>query len=156
MITDLEEAVAAVVTAALAEDSTLTGVPYTVRASTTREVVPGNASVVAVRMQQGDRTMAALIDAVAEIFVATPQANEDVSVTSHKKVERAVELVFSPGTVIGEDEEEMTIAEALAAEIEARIPGYTGGGFFNQGWGPGSEDTHWMPALRVKIGAVRD
>lgn len=156
MITDIEEAVAAVVTAALDADATLTGVPYEVRASTTRAEVPGNASVVAVRVQQGDRRMVALVDVIAEIFVATPSHNEDTSLANHRKVEQAVERVFSPGTTIGEAEEEQTIGEALIEQIESRLDGYSGGGFFNEGWQPGREDTMWMPSLRVKIGVVRD
>lgn len=156
MITDLEDAVAAVVTAALGEDATITAVPYVVRSSTTAAEVPGDRSVVAVRMQQGDRSMVALLDGVAEIFVATPSQNEGTSVANHRLMERAVERVFSPGTTIGEGAGEKTIAVALADEIESRLTGYTGGGFFNEGWQPGREETMWMPSLRVKVGAARD
>jgi hypothetical protein len=156
MIIDLEDAVAAVVTAALGEDATIAAVPYVVRSSTTAAEVPGDRSVVAVRMQQGDRSMVALLDGIAEIFVATPSQNENTSVANHRLMERAVERIFSPGTVIGTGEEEMTVAEKLTAEIESRLTGYTGGGFFNEGWQPGREDTMWMPSLRVKVGAVRD
>ena len=156
MITDLEEAVAAVVEAVMAEDTSLAGVPYVVRASTTREEVPGNASVVAVRLQQGERTMVALFDGIAEIFVATPANNEETSVAGHRLLEQALDRVFSPGTTIGEDEAEQSIAEAISAAIEARITGYTGAGFFNQGWQPGREETYFQPSLSVKIGAVRE
>jgi hypothetical protein len=156
MITDLEEAVAAVITAALADDASIAAVPYVVRSSTTREEVPGNASVIAVRMQQGDRTMVALLDGIAEIFVATPANNEETSVAGHRLLEQALDRVFSPGTTIGEDEAEQSIAAALSDEIEARITGYTGAGFFNQGWQPAREETYFQPSLTVKIGAVRD
>lgn len=156
MITDLEDAVAAVVSAVLEEDASLSAVDYVVRSSTTRAEVPGNASVVAVRLQQGDRSMVALIDAIAEIFVATPANNEDTPLANHRLLEKAVDRIFAPGTVVGEGGDEETITEALAAEIESRVPGYTGGGFFNEGWQPGREDTYFQPSLRVKIGAVRD
>lgn len=156
MITDLEDAVAAVVTAALAEDTTIAAVPYVVRSSTTKTPVPGNASVVGVRVQQGDRTLVALLDGVAEIFVMTPSQNENTNVANHRLLERAVERIFSPGTTIGEGDEQQTVGEALTAQIEARMTGYTGGGFFNEGWQPGHDDTMWMPSLRVKVGAVRD
>lgn len=156
MITDLEEAVAATISAVLAEDASIAAVPYVVRASTTRAEVPGNASIVAVRLQQGDRSMVALLDGLVEIYVATPANNEDTSITGHKLVEKAVDRVFSPGTTIGEGEDEVTVADYLSAQIEAKIDGYTGGGFFNEGWSPGRDDTHFQPALRVKIGAVRE
>jgi hypothetical protein len=71
-------------------------------------------------------------------------------------LEQAVERVFSPGTTVGEDEEEKSITAALSDAIEAHVSGYTGGGFFNEGWTPASEETYWAPSLRVKIGAVRD
>lgn len=156
MITNLEEAVAATIEAALDEDATIAAVPYVVWASTTRDEVPGNKSVIAVRLQQGDRSMVALIDAVAEIFVATPANNEDTPISGHRLLEQAVDRVFSPGTTIGTGEAEKTVAAYLSDEIEARIVGYTGGGFFNEGWQPGRDDTAFQPALRVKIGAVRD
>jgi hypothetical protein len=156
MITDLEEAVAATITAVLAEDATISAVPYVVRASTTRAEVPGDRTVVAVRVQQGDRSMVALIDAVAEIIVATPANNEDTSIAGHKLVEKAVDRVFSPGTEIGEGEEAVTVSAHLSGEIEDRIAGYTGGGFFNEGWAPGRDDTNFLPVLRVKVGAVRE
>lgn len=152
MITDLEDAVAAVVTAALAEDATIAAVPYVVRSSTTREEVPGDRSVVAVRVQQGDRSMVALLDGIAEIFVMTPAYNENTSLTNHRLMERAVERIFSPGTTVDGE----TVAVALVSAIEARLVGYTGGGFYNEGWTPGREDTGWAPSLRVKVGAVRD
>jgi hypothetical protein len=154
MITDLEDAVAAVVAAVMEADESLAGVPYVVRASTTRDEVPGNASVIAVRMQQGDRSMVALFDGMAEIFVATPANNEETSLAGHRALEQALDRVFSPGTTLGE--EEISVAAALSEEIESRIPGYTGGGFFNQGWQPGREETYYQPSLSVKIGAVRD
>ena len=153
MITDLEEAVAATITAALALDATIAAVPYVVWASTTRSEVPGNKTVVAVRVQQGDRSMVALIDAVAEVFVATPANNESTSIASHKLMEKAVDRIFSPGTEIGEG---ITVAAYLSTAIEAAIAGYTGGGFFNEGWQPGRDDTNFQPTLRVKIGAVRE
>lgn len=156
MITDLEEAVAATITAALAEDETISAVPYVVRASTTRAEVPGDRSVVAVRVQQGDRSIVALIDAVAEIIVGTPANNEDTSIAGHKLVEKAVDRVFSPGTTIGTGDDEKTVTVYLSDEIEDRIDGYTGGGFFNEGWSPGRDDTNFLPVLRVKIGAVRE
>lgn len=154
MITDLEDAVAATVTAALAEDATVTAIPYSVWSSTTREEVPGDRTVVAVRVQQGDRSMVALVDAIAEIFVATPANNASTSIASHRAMEKAVDRVFSPGTTIGEAP--VTVAAYLSTEIEARLDGYTGGGFFNEGWQPGRDDTNFQPTLRVKIGAVRE
>jgi hypothetical protein len=156
MITDLEDAVAAVVRAAMLEDASIAAVPYVVRSSRSRETVPGNASVIGVRIQQGDRSMISLFDGIAEIFVNTPINNEDTSMAGHQLLEQAVERVFSPGTVVGEDEEEKSIAAALSDAIEAHVSGYTGGGFFNEGWTPASEETYWAPSLRVKIGAVRD
>ena len=154
MITDLEEAVAATITAVLAEDASIAAVPYVVRASTTRAEVPGDRTVVAVRLQQGDRSMVALIDAVAEIIVATPANNEDTSIAGHKLIEKAVDRVFSPGTTIGD--EDVTVAAYLSTQIETKIDGYTGGGFFNEGWAPGRDDTNFLPVLRVKVGAVRE
>lgn len=156
MITDLEEAVASVVRAAMLEDTSIAAVPYTVRSSTTRDVEPGNASVIAVRLQQGDRTMASLFESIVEIFVATPANNEDTSVAGHKLLEQAVERVFSPGTTVGTGASLKTISAALSDAIEAQVVGYTGGGFFNEGWTPAREDTAWTPSLRVKVGAVRD
>ena len=153
MITDLEEAVAATITAALALDDSIAAVPYVVWASTTRSEVPGNKTVVAVRVQQGDRSMVALLDGVAEIFVATPANNEDTSIAGHKLMEKAVDRVFSPNTEIGEG---ITVAAYLSDEIEDRLTGYTGGGFFNEGWQPGRDDTNFQPTLRIKIGAVRE
>jgi hypothetical protein len=155
MITDLEDAVAAVVTAFLDEDETISAVPYVVRSSTTAEEVPGDRSVIAVRLMQGDRSLVALLDGLAEIFVATPSQNENTSLANHRLLERAVERIFSPGTTIGEDDDVRTVGDALTDEIEARIDGYTGGGYFNEGWQPGREDTGWMPSLRVKVGAAR-
>jgi hypothetical protein len=97
--------------------------------------------------------MVALLDATAEIFVATPANNEDTSIAGHKLIEKAVDRVFSPGTEIGEG---VSVAEYLSDEIEAAIDGYTGGGFFNEGWQPGRDDTNFQPALRIKVGAVRE
>jgi hypothetical protein len=152
MITGLEEAVAAVIEAALAEDDTIAAVPYVVVPATTREEVPGNKTIVAVRLSQGDRTMVELIDAIAEIIVGTPAKSESTSIASHKLMEQAVDRVFSPGAMIGE----VTIKAALSTAIAAKVDGYLGGGFFNQGWQPGREDTSWVPYLAVKIGAVRE
>lgn len=156
MITDLEEAVAATISAVLAEDASIAAVPYVVRASTTRAEVPGDRTVVAVRVQQGDRSMVALVDALAEIIVGTPANNEDTTIAGHKLIEKAVDRVFSPGTEIGEGEEAVTVAAYLSTQIETKIDGYTGGGFFNEGWSPGRDDTNFLPVLRVKVGAVRE
>jgi hypothetical protein len=155
MITDLEDAVAAVVTRALLQNTTLAAVPYVVRSSTTAEEVPGDRSVIAVRIQQGDRTLVALLDAIAEIFVATPSQNENTSIANHRLLERAVERIFSPGLTITVEEEQLYIGELLNQEIENRLTEYVAGGYFNEGWQPGREDTGWMPSLRVKIGVVR-
>jgi hypothetical protein len=156
MITAIEQAVAAVLTDALAEDAALAAVPYVVRTATSRETVPGDRTIVAVRVQQGERQMESLADPIAEIIVATPAVNEGATVAGHSAVEQAVDRVFVRSRSIGEDEESITITEALAAEIEDRLEGWTGAGFFNQGWQPGREDTQWMPVLSVKIGAIRE
>jgi hypothetical protein len=155
MITEIENAVAAVVEAALAEEPQLAGVPYVVRATTTREEVPGDRSTVAVRVVQAPRTMHALIDAEVEIVVGTPSQNEATSVANHSLVEAAVDRIFVRDRTIGEDEDETPVEEALSVEIAARIPGYDGAGFFNRGWTPGREDTAWQPALAVLVGAKR-
>lgn len=152
MITGLEEAVVALLDAALAEDTTISAVPYAVIAATSRTEAPGDRTVVAVRVSQGERSMVALVDAIAEIIVGTPAKNEATSVASHQLMEAAVDRVFSPGATVDGD----AIKDALAAAIEANVEGYTGAGFFNQGWQPGREDTSWIPYLSVKVGAMRE
>jgi hypothetical protein len=155
MITAIEQAVAAVVDAALAEESGLAEVPYVVRGSTTREEVPGDRSVVAVRVAQAPRQMLSLIDAELEIVVGTPAQSDATSVAGHALVEAAVDRVFHGDRTIGEGEHEQSIDERLSDEIAARLPDYIGGGFFNRGWTPGREDTAWLPSLSVLVGAYR-
>lgn len=152
MITGIEEAVAAMLMDALAENTDLAAVPYEVWASTSRNEVPGDKIVVAVRVAQGERTMGALIDPVAEILIATPGKNENVTIAQHKLMEQAVDAVFTAGATVDGD----PVKDALSAAIETQVPGYTGAGFFNQGWQPGREDTGYVPFLSVKIGAMRE
>jgi hypothetical protein len=156
MLTALEEAVAAATAAALAEDAGASAIAYVVRAATSREEVPGDQCVVAVRAQQEPRAITGLLDAVVEIVVGTPAVNEETSVADHREMERAVTEAWLAGRMVGEEEEAQEIGELLAQEIEARLPGWTGAGWFCQGWSPGREDTHWMPALALKVGAVRE
>ena len=152
MISAIEQAVANVIEAALAEDETVSAIDYEVIPMTRRTEVAQDRTSVVVGVQQGDRTQVQLIDLVAEILVATPAKNEGTSLADHRTMEAAVDRVFSPGTQIDGDD----VKDVLATEIETLTDEeYTGGGFFNQGWTPGREDTMWMPTLSIKIGAVR-
>lgn len=153
MIAAIEQAVANVIEAALAEDTTVSAIDYEVLPMTRRTEAAQDRTSIVVGVQQGDRTMVQLIDLIAEIVVATPAKNEGTSVAEHRTMEAAVDRVFSPGTQIDGDD----VKDVLAAEIETLTDeAYTGAGFFNQGWTPGREDTAWMPVLTIKIGAVRD
>jgi hypothetical protein len=153
MITAIEQAVANVIEAALAEDTTVSAIDYEVLTMTRRTEAAQDRTSVVVSVQQGDRTQVQLIDLIAEILVATPARNEGTTLTEHRTMEAAVDRVFSPGTQIDGDD----VKDVLATEIETLTDeAYTGGGFFNEGWTPGREDTMWMPTLRVKIGAVRE
>jgi len=157
MITHLEDAVAAVVTAVLEEDATVAAVEYVVRSSTTRAEVPGNASVIAVMVQDLERPFGSnLVNATVQIYVATPDNNENTPLSDHRLLNMAIERVFTPGTVVGVGGDEETVSEALAAEIESRITDHTGGGFANLGWNSGRDDPYFQPSLRVLIGLVRD
>lgn len=156
MITAIEQAVAAATIAALESDSSLAGVPYVVTTATSRDEVPGDRSVVGVRVAQAPRTMHVLADYELELVVGTPAVSEATSVQQHSLVEQAVAQAWEAGRVLVEATEEdpaETMEQRLAAEIEERMPGWTGAGYFNRGWQPGREETAWMPAMALLVGA---
>jgi hypothetical protein len=152
MISAIEAAVAAVIEDGLGEDDTLEGVLWVVRTPTTRNDIPGDRTVIGVRVASMDRTFTELADPIVEIAVATPAVNENTSAAHHALLEAAVERIFSMGTTIDGD----PVDEVIAAAIETTLDGWTGAGFFNQGWTPGQEDTNWLPVLNVKIGVRKE
>lgn len=156
MITSIEAAVAQTVRAALGEDAALAGIAYVVHAATSRATVPGDRSVVAVRVTQAPRTLVMLADYELEIIVGTPAVSEDTSVAAHEALEQALEKVWAPGReiTIAEDTTQ-TVEDYLSAQIASRMAGWSGAGFFNRGWQPGREETSWIPALALLVGAVK-
>jgi hypothetical protein len=152
MIAGMEAAVASVIEDGLGEDETLEGVLWVVRTTTTRTDVPGDRSVIGVRVSSMERGHTQLADCIVEIAVMTPAVNENTSPSHHALLQAAVERIFSIGTTIDGD----SVKEVLAAAIETTLDGWTGAGFFNQGWTPGQEGTDWLPVLNVKIGARRE
>lgn len=149
MISDLETAVKNYLAAELTADATLSGVTYEMRQATDKEPLAKDRISVVVSMQGAPRQITKLAEGMAEIVVAAPMNVAGVTVADLKKLETAIEKAFN--AAVNTD-----ATATLNAAIEAALSGWTGGGYFAEGWQQGREDTGFLPVFRVKVGAVRD
>lgn len=149
MISDLETAVKNYLAAELTADATLSGVTYEVRQATDSDPAAKDRISVVVRVQSAERRITILSDCMVDIMLAVPINVAGVTVSDMKKLEAAIEKAFN--TNVNTD-----ATETLNAAIEAVLLGWSGGGFSPEGWQGGNADTDFIPAFRVKVGAVRD
>ena len=166
MITDLQIAVRNLIAPLLAADSLLTATLqqvatpganvtpaagkslYEVR--TTIEVAenPGARHVIYVHAREGRAPMTILRDAIVEISVGSPADVEGITIANHALLERAVDRVWDATR-------NPTLAASLSAAIAARLTGWTGGGFYVEGWQEAREDKEMLPVYAIKIGVQR-
>lgn len=149
MISNLETAVVNFLTAELTADATLSGVTYAVRGATDKDPLAKDRITVLVSMQGAPRTITRLSEGMAEIFVAAPMNVEGVTVADLKKLEASVEKAFNASV-------NTDATSTLNTAIGAALSGWSGAGYFAEGWQQGREDTSFLPVFRVKVGAVRN
>lgn len=124
---------------------------YEVRATIEDSPEPKERHVVYVKCREIAGDLEGLKDWMIEICVATPgdvTAN-GISLDGMMALELAVARIW--------DRRLHPTAEAdLAAQIEAKAPGYTGGGFYPQGWTETQDDNGRFPVFEVKAGVKWD
>lgn len=148
MITNLETAVVNYLTTELGADSSLSGVVYEIRGATSRDPIAGDRLAVIVSMEGVPRTITVLAEAMADLIVYAPMNVDGVTVANLKKLEAAIEKAFD--RAVNTD-----ATTTLNAAVAAAASGWAGAGFHPEGWQQGREETNFMPAFRVKVGAVR-
>jgi hypothetical protein len=147
MITEIEEAVAAYLDAALDEDATLTAGTWNVKAATTVTAAPKAKTLIAVAATSVTQAFPQLVDAIIQIHVITPA--EPVAVAQLATLfEQAVGRAFS--TI-----ETETVEADIATEINTRLSGWDGAGIYVTGWQPGRESTNFAPHFELKVGLVK-
>jgi len=166
MITDLQIAIRDLIAPLLAADTILTAtlsqasapganeIPaagkalYEVR--TTIEVAedPGDRHVIYIHARDGRAMMTRLRDAIVEISVGTPVDVDGMTIANHALLEQAVDRAWDALR-------HPTLAADLAAAIAARLTGWTGGGFYAEGWQEAREDTKLLPVYAVKVGVQK-
>lgn len=149
MISDLETGLKNYLAAELTADATLSGVTYEVRQSTDKDPLAKDRISVVVSMQGAPRTITKLSEGMGEIVVAAPMNVAGVTVADLKKLETSVEKAFN--AAVNTD-----AVSTLNSAITAAMSGWTGAGYFAEGWQQGREETGFLPVFRVKVGAVRD
>lgn len=148
MITGIETAVTEYLAAKLAADGTLSALTFEVRGATDQSPVDSHGHIILVTMRGAPKTFTRLIDARAEILVGTHADVIDTNVAGHKLLEAAVEKAWDKST-------HATAEAELSARITANAPDYEGGGFYNEGWEPGRDETRFLPAFVVHVGIVK-
>jgi len=166
MITDLQIAVRDLIAPLLAADDLLTATLqqaaepganetpatgkalYEVRTTIEEADDPGDRHVIYVHARDGRAPMTVLRDAIVEISVGTPVDVAGMTIANHALLERAVDRVWDATR-------NPTLAADLADAIAARLDGWTGGGFYAEGWQEAREDTKMLPVYAVKIGLQR-
>ena len=138
-----EEAAVAFLVPLLAADTTLAGLVYEVRPGRSQEDDPGDRSVVVVLCGEVINFRESLKEAQLSCFVRSPADVDGVTLETHGA------LTLAPETAWGSAN-----AAAWGTALAAVATGWTGGGFYREGWNGGREDTAWLPALGVKVGAV--
>lgn len=100
------------------------------------------------REVKGDLTI--LKDWMIEVNVYTPVdvKGKGVTLAGHSALEMAVGRVFDKGL------HESPEAD-LADEIEAKAPGWTGGGFHAMGWSEARDGESLVPVYEVKAGVMK-
>lgn len=142
MITDLEIAIAGVLTTKLA--AITPAIPaHVVRTATNKNQSPGDRTMIVVRCESAPNEAAGLWKPQWQVLVISPADVKDVTVATHRALERAVQKVF-------EELSQSDFNNAIAAEV----PGKTGGNFYAEGWTPGNEGTQWQPFFALS-GGVR-
>lgn len=161
MISEIETAIAAYLTAALGGDAALAAaieearaadadLPETLwvaKAATTTAASPKNKTLVAVAAAASPHVFDSLRNILVHIHIMTPAepaALGGLQAHFEKAIERAFSEIDTP-----------TAAADIAAAAHARLPDWNGGGFVSKGWQPGREGVAFAPHFEAEIGLVR-
>ena len=123
---------------------------YEVRGVIETTPEPKERHVIYVKCREIKSDLETLKDWMIEVTVATPAdvTANGISLGGHAALEMAMGRIF--------DRTLHPAAEAdLAAQIAAKAPGWTGGGFFVQGWGEAREGEDLVPVFEVKAGVMK-
>lgn len=142
----IEAAAVAYLEAKLAADTTVTGVvDFVVHPSRSQETPPEDRSMIVVMCGELRNFRQRTQDAVVSVFVSSPADVDGVTLESHGLLTAAVSKAWDHGS---------TNWSAWASAVAAVDAEWTGGNFHRDGWNNGREDTRWLPALDVLVGAV--
>lgn len=122
---------------------------YEVRGSIEATPQPEDRHVVCVHCREVKSDMTRLKDWIIEVTVGTPidVQGKGITIAGHGALELALGRIF--------DKSLHPSAEAdLAAQIEAKVPGFTGGGFHAQGWAEARDGESLVPVYEVKAGVM--
>lgn len=148
MITEIEEAVAAYLAAALDGDESLTAGTWSVKAATSVTAAPKAKTLIVVAASSVPQSFPQLLEAMIQVHVMTPA--EPVAVAELATLfEQAVAKAFS--TIDSE-----TVEADIGEEIADRLAGWTGAGIYVTGWQTGRESANFAPYFEVKVGLVRE
>jgi hypothetical protein len=147
MITEIEDAVAAYLAAAMDADETLTAGTWTVKAATSVTAAPKAKTLVVVAASSVPQSFPQLLEAMIHVHVMTPA--EPVAVAELASLfEQAVARAFS--TI-----DSATVEADIGEEIADRLTGWDGAGIYVTGWQSGRETANFAPHFEVKVGLVR-
>lgn len=123
---------------------------YEVRGVIEESPMPEERHTVFVKVREIKGDISFLKDWMIEVSVASPVDVEGVSIEGHSALELAAERIWDKALPAN------ATAEAdLAAQIAAKAPGWTGGGFHPQGWDEAREGTELLPVYEVKAGVMK-
>lgn len=147
MITEIEEAVAAYLAAALDGDESLTAGMWSVKAATSVTAAPKAKTLIVVAASSVPQSFPQLLEAMIHVHVMTPA--EPVAVAELATLfEQAVAKAFS--TLDSE-----TVEDDIGDEIAERLSGWAGAGIYVTGWQAGRESANFAPYFEIKVGLVR-
>lgn len=147
MISEIEAAVAAYLSAQFAADESLTAGTWEVKPATAVTAAAKNKGLIAVAAASAPQIHPKLLEAMVHIHVSTPA--EPASMAGlHSLFERAVARAFSA-------DDNPTVEADIAEQITERLPDWGGGGIFATGWQAGREQVNFNPHYELKVGLVR-
>ena len=142
MICEIEQALAAYVTAAFA--AATPPVLATILAAMSEATKPTAQTIVIVKCANAAHVVGGLVDAEINLTVESPAGVQGVTLASHIAIERALRSAFPA--------DNSSVPAGLATAVAAGLPGYTCCGHFYKGQQPGIERTQWVPYYELTIG----
>lgn len=152
MITYLEQALSAFLTARLAANESLAGMRYVVRPATEKSELPEDRHTVVCKVRGNQSRLRKLIDFDAACELFSPMRSTYVTGTTHAKLEEAIRVAWE-----GADDDDRVAAEsAFDTAVQASVSGWHSGGLYPGDWEPANEENGWEPAYVISLGIAMD